>query len=163
MLKGDVLSYFSDPGEVYFPNGNIDLRYGIQASLVEAKDKEPTAFTVTTDQRSYYFRADSAASAKEWVKTLQKVIFRTHNEGDSVKISIPTENLIDVEESPVLEFADTIKLKVFTNDDTYAIDEVCLYYIQKKKKKKSLYKLHFLLLTSILSTSSPFSALEMMP
>ncbi|KAI5806302.1 hypothetical protein EDC01DRAFT_626384 [Geopyxis carbonaria] len=123
VLKGDVLSYFSDPGEVYFPNGNIDLRYGIQASLVESKDKEATAFTITTDQRSYYLRADSASSAKEWVKTLQKVIFRTHNEGDSVKISIPTDNLIDVEESPVLEFADTIKLKVLTNDDTFAIDE----------------------------------------
>lgn len=29
-----------------------------------------------------------------------------------------------VEESPVLEFADTIKLSVVDNDDTYAMDEV---------------------------------------
>jgi sterol 3beta-glucosyltransferase len=120
-----VLSYFVDPSELYFPNGHIDLRYGIQASLVESKDgKEPTAFTVTTDQRRYYLRADSAPSAKEWVKALQKVIFRSHNEGDSVKISIPVANVLEVEESPVLEFADTIKLKVVDNDDTYAIDEV---------------------------------------
>lgn len=52
------------------------------------------------------------------------MIFRSHNEGDSVKISIPVENVIEVEESPVLEFADTFKLKVVDNDDTYAIDEV---------------------------------------
>lgn len=120
-----MLSYFVDPSDLYFPNGHIDLRYGIQASLVDSKDgKDPTAFTVTTDQRKYYFRADSAPSAKEWVKSLQKVIFRTHNEGDSVKISIPVANVMGVEESPVLEFAETIKLNVVDNDDTYAIDEV---------------------------------------
>jgi sterol 3beta-glucosyltransferase len=120
-----VLSYFVDPSDHYFPNGHIDLRYGIQASLVDSNDgTDPTAFTVTTDQRKYYFRADSAPSAKEWVKSLQKVIFRTHNEGDSVKISIPVANVMGVEESPVLEFAETIKLNVVDNDDTYAIDEV---------------------------------------
>lgn len=125
ILKGDVLSYYTNPSELYFPNGNIDLRYGLQASVVEAKDsKDSVMVTLSTDQRKYYFRADSAASAKEWVKSLQKVIFRSHNEGDSVKISIPVENVIEVEESPVLEFADTFKLKVVDNDDTYAIDEV---------------------------------------
>ncbi|PWW72120.1 Glycosyltransferase Family 1 protein [Tuber magnatum] len=124
ILKGDVLSYYTNPSDLYFLNGNIDLRYGVQASLVEGKGKEGTVtFFVTTDQRKYYFKADSVASAKEWVKALQKVIFRSHNEGDSVKISIPVGNVIEVEESPVLEFADTFKLKVVDNDDTYAIDE----------------------------------------
>ncbi|CAZ83690.1 unnamed protein product [Tuber melanosporum] len=124
ILKGDVLSYYTDPSDLYFLNGNIDLRYGVQASLVEGKGKEGTVtFIVATDQRKYCFKADSAASAKEWVKALQKVIFRSHNEGDSVKISIPVENVIEVEESPVLEFADTFKLKVVDNGDTYAIDE----------------------------------------
>ena len=87
-------------------------------------DKDPTAFTVTTNQRKYFFRADSVPSAKEWVKSLQKVIFRSHNEGDSVKISIPIANVIGVEESPVLDFAETIKLNVVDHDDTYAMDEV---------------------------------------
>lgn len=77
-----------------------------------------------TDQRTYYFKADSATSAKEWVKHLQKVIFRSHNDGDSVKISIPVENVIDIEENPVLDFADTVKIRVIDNDETYAIDEV---------------------------------------
>ncbi|RPB15250.1 UDP-Glycosyltransferase/glycogen phosphorylase [Morchella conica CCBAS932] len=124
ILKGDVLSYYTNPSDLYFPNGNIDLRYGLQASVVEAKDpKDSVMVTLSTNERKYYFRADSSASAREWVKSLQKVIFRSHNEGDSVKISIPVENVIEVEESPVLEFADTFKLKVVDNDDTYAIDE----------------------------------------
>lgn len=127
ILKGDVLSYFVDPSDLYFPSGNIDLRYGISASVAESKEKgkDVMSFSIVTHQRVYNFKADSAASAKEWVKILQKVIFRSHNDGDSVKISLPVENIIDVEESPVIEFAETLKIRVVDSDETYAIDEVC--------------------------------------
>ncbi|KAL9003772.1 MAG: hypothetical protein Q9188_003377 [Gyalolechia gomerana] len=124
-LKGDVLSYFADPSDLYFPSGNIDLSYGISASLMETKEKskDTTNFTVVTNQRVYHFKADSPSSAKEWVKTLQKVIFRSHNDGDSVKISLPIENVIDIEESPVIDFAKTLKIRVIDSEETYAIDE----------------------------------------
>ncbi|KAI9843091.1 MAG: Sterol 3-beta-glucosyltransferase [Sclerophora amabilis] len=124
-LKGDVLSYYLDPSQLYFPSGNIDLRYGISAthSASKEKGKESTHFSVTTNQRSYFFKADSPTSAKEWVRTLQKVIFRSHNDGDSVKISLPIENVIDIDDSPVLDFAETFKIRVVDNDETYAIDE----------------------------------------
>lgn len=125
-LKGDVLSYFSNPSDLFFPAGNIDLRYGISASLVGEKDKHKTCkdFSLTTDHRTYHFKADSHTSAKEWVKNLQRVIFRSHNDGDSVKISLPIENVIDVEESPVVDFAETLKVRVVESGDSYAIDEV---------------------------------------
>lgn len=122
-LKGDVLSYYRDPQDLYFPSGTIDLRYGISASVTD-KDKENIHFAVTTHQRTYNFKADSVQSAREWVKALQRVIFRSHNEGDSVKISLPIENVIDIEETQMLDFADTCKIRVIDNDETYAIDEV---------------------------------------
>jgi len=127
-LKEDVLSYYADPSNLYFPSGHVDLRYGISAQLAEPRDKgrDVRDFTVTTDNRTYHFRADSATSAREWVKTLQKVIFRSHNEGDSVKISLPIENVIDIEESPMIEFAETFKIRVVESGETYAIDEVSL-------------------------------------
>ncbi|KAL9587665.1 MAG: hypothetical protein Q9212_000119 [Teloschistes hypoglaucus] len=125
VLKGDVLAYFTDPSDLYFPRGNIDLTYGISASLDETKEKgrDTSSFSVVTNQRTYHLKADSHSSAKEWVKTLQKVIFRSHNDGDSVKISLPVENVIDVEESPVIDFAKTLKVRVVDSDETYAIDE----------------------------------------
>ena len=124
-LKGDVLSYYSDPSDLYFPSGNIDLRYGISANVVDKeKGKDATHFTVVTHQRKFNFKADSVPSAKEWVKALQKIIFRSHNDGDSVKISLPIENIIDIEESQIIDFADTCKIRVIDNDETYAIDEV---------------------------------------
>lgn len=128
VLKGDVLSYYADPANLYFPSGHVDLRYGISASLTQTKaqDSDVKDFQVTTDQRTYHFRADSAASAKEWVKSLQQVIFRSHNAGDSVKIAFPIESVIDLEESPMAEFAETFKIRVLDNNETYAIDEVSI-------------------------------------
>ncbi|KAK4992859.1 Sterol 3-beta-glucosyltransferase [Elasticomyces elasticus] len=142
-LKGDVLSYFSNPAEVYFPAGNIDLRYGISAELIHDKDKakDTTAFSVVTNKRTYHFRADSAPSAKEWVKQLQKVMFRSHNDGDSVKISLPTENVIDVEETSALDFAETVKIRVIDNDETYAIDEYYFSFFSFAKDALNVLKI----------------------
>ncbi|KAF2457596.1 UDP-glucose:sterol glycosyltransferase [Lineolata rhizophorae] len=125
VLKGDVLSYYLHPTDRYFLSGTIDLRYSISAALTEPKDKskEATGFSLTTDQRTYHFKADSASSATEWVRQLQKVIFRSHNDGDSVKISLPVDNIIDIEENAVLDFADTVKIRAIDSDETYAIDE----------------------------------------
>lgn len=125
ILKGDVLSYYTSPSEQYFLQGNIDLRYGISASLSADKDKQKDCndFSVTTDHRTYHFRADTPASAKEWVQILQKTIFRSHNDGDSVKISLLIENIIDIDKSAVVEFAETVKIRVFENEESYAIDE----------------------------------------
>lgn len=130
VLKGDVISYYADAANPYFPSGNIDLRYGISAEVTKDKDKgkDSAYFSVTTDKRTYHFKADSVQSAKEWVKQLQKVIFRSHNDGDSVKISLPIDNIVDVEENPVIDFAETIKIRVIDNDETYAVDEVCRSY-----------------------------------
>ncbi|KAK7533162.1 sterol 3-beta-glucosyltransferase [Phyllosticta citribraziliensis] len=123
ILKGDVLAYYNNASDLYFPRGRINLRYAISASLIEHKDKgkEPVEFSVTTNQRTYEFRADSATSAKEWVKLLQKVIFKSHNDGDSVKIAIPLASVMDIEENRVLEDAETIKIRAVC--DEYAIDE----------------------------------------
>ncbi|KAI0018904.1 hypothetical protein F4780DRAFT_475884 [Xylariomycetidae sp. FL0641] len=121
-LKGDVLAYYRDASNLYFPHGQIDLRYAISANVVDP-DKEGVDFSVVTHTRTYHFRAESAPSAKEWVKSLQRVIFRSHAEGDSVKISLRIENVLDIEESQMIEFADTCKVRVIDNDETYAIDE----------------------------------------
>lgn len=118
-----MLSYYEGTANKYFPHGQIDLRYGITATVVD-KDKEGVHFTVETDHRTYFLRADTPQSAKEWVKSLQRVIFRSRNEGDSVKISLPIQNVLDIEEIQALDLADTCKLRVVDNGETYVVDEV---------------------------------------
>ena len=130
-LKGDVLSYYESPSEIYYPRGKIDLRYGISASVEDHKDY--AYFTVVTEQRTFHFRADSAQSAKQWVRVLQKAIFRSHNDGDIVKIVIPIDNVIDIEENQIIDFAETVKLRVFDNDETYAIEEYYFSFFNRAK------------------------------
>ncbi|QPG95439.1 Sterol 3-beta-glucosyltransferase [Epichloe festucae Fl1] len=139
-LKGDVLSYYRDSTNLYFPHGQIDLRFGISANVVD-KDKDGLQFNVVTSHRTYNFKADSAPSAKEWVKSLQRVIFRSHNEGDSVKISLPINNIIDVEETQMIEFSDTCKIRVIDNDETYAIDEYFFSFFNFGKEAINVLKI----------------------
>ncbi|KAI1082540.1 glycosyltransferase family 1 protein [Whalleya microplaca] len=139
-LKGDVLAYYRDASNLYFPHGQIDLSYAISANIDE-KDKDGLHFTVVTHHRTYYFKADSAPSAKEWVKSLQRVIFRSRNDGDSVKISLPISNVIDVEDSQMIEFVDTCKLRVIDNDETYAIDEYFFSFFSFGKEAINVLKI----------------------
>lgn len=122
-LKGDMLSYYPSQAQPYNLDGSIDLRFAITAELAADKDKEGRDFTINTESRVYHFRADSATSAKEWVKQLQKVIFRTRNDGDSVKICLPIKNVADVEANPVIDGSDTIKLCVVDNAEDFSVDE----------------------------------------
>ncbi|KAK7409119.1 Sterol 3-beta-glucosyltransferase [Neonectria punicea] len=139
-LKGDVLAYYRDSTNLYFPHGQIDLRYGISANVTD-KDKEGLHFSVVTHHRTYNFRADSGPSAKEWVKSLQRVIFRSHNDGDSVKISLPIENVIDIEDTQMIQFADTCKIRVIDNDETYAIDEYFFSFFSFGKEAINVLKI----------------------
>ncbi|KAI8627611.1 glycosyltransferase family 1 protein [Xylariaceae sp. FL1651] len=139
-LKGDVLAYYRDASNLYFPHGQIDLRYAISANVTD-KDKKAMHFSVVTHHRTYHFRADSAPSAKEWVKSLQRVIFRSHNDGDSVKISLPIENILDVEDSQMVEFADTCKVKVVDNDETFTIDEYFFSFFSFGKEAINVLKI----------------------
>lgn len=126
VLKGDVLSYYKNQSSPFSPRDVIDLRYGISAELSVAQDqtKESASFSVTTDAKAYHFKAETSSSASEWVKHIQKVIFRSRNNSDSVKICLPVDNVVDIEESNYPGFADTIKIRVIDNDETFAVDEV---------------------------------------
>ncbi|KAF7455509.1 Sterol 3-beta-glucosyltransferase [Pyrenophora tritici-repentis] len=133
VLRGDVLAYYTNPAEVYFPRNRINLQYAVSAEVIEStkKGEEETSFAITTDERRYLFKADSVASAKEWTKSIQKVIFRTHNEGNSVKISLPIQNVLEIEESSILDLANTVKVRVIDNDETFAIDEYFFSFFNK--------------------------------
>ncbi|KAH7129402.1 hypothetical protein B0J13DRAFT_598415 [Dactylonectria estremocensis] len=139
-LKGDVLAYYRDSTDLYFPHGQIDLRYGISANITDS-EKEGVHFSVVTHHRTYNFKADSAPSAKEWVKSLQRVIFRSRNDGDSVKISLPIENIIDIEDTQMMAFAETCKIRVIDNDETYAIDEYFFSFFSSGKEAINVLKI----------------------
>ncbi|KAK9371386.1 hypothetical protein V1509DRAFT_650976 [Lipomyces kononenkoae] len=162
VIKDNVFSYFNSASDVYFPVGTIDLRYAISVELADPTLTLATAgtdhvsFVLTTQTKKYHFRADSYTGAQDWIKDLRRGIFRSHNDGDSVKIVLPSENILDIEESPVLECANTIKIKVVDVDqgDTYAIDE---YFFSFFSNGKNAFKdlRDAVKLTTVSESSSP--------
>ncbi|TXT13065.1 hypothetical protein VHUM_01466 [Vanrija humicola] len=117
MLRDNVLSWYDSPNDPYFPRGNVPLQY---ASSCESLDG--TRFKLRTSERNYTFTADSEANATEWVRVIQKAIFKVQHEGESVKIVIPLEAVFDIERNPTLEFAETIEVKVVDPEDAMSMD-----------------------------------------
>lgn len=71
--------------DLYFPSGNVDLRYALNVEMNE-RDGKHKEFNLFTLNRVYHLRADSSASARQWVKQIQKVIFKSRNQGNNVKV-----------------------------------------------------------------------------
>lgn len=105
ILKNDVLSWYESTSDPYFPKGNISLQY---ASSCDPIDEN--RFKLRTAERNYTFTADTEEGRDSWIDAIQKVMFKTQHEGESVKLIIPLEVVLEVERSPTLEFAETIEV-----------------------------------------------------
>lgn len=53
---------------------------------MDIRDSKEKDFKLITVNRVYHLRADSTSSAKMWVKQLQRVIFKSRNQGNNVKV-----------------------------------------------------------------------------
>ncbi|KAI9139660.1 hypothetical protein BKA69DRAFT_1084373 [Paraphysoderma sedebokerense] len=88
VLKGSVLSWYSNPQDIYYPVSNIDLK--TVSSVVSAG---PTTFKVSTLSKTYTFQTTSPQALKEWIKSLNEVVFRCKFDGEEVKIVLPMQNI----------------------------------------------------------------------
>ncbi|KAI5790684.1 sterol 3-beta-glucosyltransferase [Peziza echinospora] len=140
ILKGHVLSYYKDPKNTYFPSGHIDLRNCDKAETATEKGVETEFFTLRSAQRDFKFKADSAPSRKQWITALNKSIDRWKNEGDSVKILLPIKDIELVEETSVLEFADTIKLN-FVDKEEHIFDDYSFSFFSFGKEALKLLRI----------------------
>jgi len=113
---------------------------------MDERDEKHKGFNLFTMNRVYHLRADSNASARQWVKQLQKVIFKSRNQGNNVKviilfeavvniqISIPIANVLEVEEVHLLGSSDTLKMTVVDNDETFAMSEFYFSFFSRTRE-----------------------------
>ncbi|KAF9984522.1 Sterol 3-beta-glucosyltransferase [Mortierella antarctica] len=112
ILKNDVLSRYADQTEVYYPIKSIDLRDALSA---EPSTRNELAFYIYTTTRRYKFKTDSELARTDWVKAVQKSIFHTKTDEESVKISIPLIKVEAVELNPT-SFTDTVRISIRDDD-----------------------------------------------
>ncbi|KAF9090862.1 Sterol 3-beta-glucosyltransferase [Mortierella sp. GBA35] len=112
ILKNDVLSYYSDQSEAYYPIKSLDLKDALSA---EPSLGNELAFYIHFPTRRLKFKTDSELAREDWVKAIQKSIFHAKMNEDNVKISIPLSYVVDIEMNPT-SFVDTIQLTVKDGD-----------------------------------------------
>ena len=72
----------------YFPHGVVDLRYTISCEIVD-----PKSFRLRTSQKTVRLSTDSTTNRDEWIKAIRKVVFKAQNQGDSVKVRTPRDDV----------------------------------------------------------------------
>lgn len=118
VLKGDVLSYYSNQADTYFPRNAIDLRSGISTELKAPEADSSTRFSIITPEQTYELRAEDNATAEEWIEQIKKVTFRSHHSGDSIKLKIPLRDVIEIEDACLGQLANMLSIKFMPADDS---------------------------------------------
>ncbi|CAO0794017.1 unnamed protein product [Mucor circinelloides] len=124
-INEDVLTWFESSTDSYSPLGKIDLKYAI---AVRQSTKRKYGFRVVTMDKTWHFQADTNAAVIEWTNALQKAIFRAKNNGSSLKITLPFENILDVEQTEAFEFQKFLKIRAVGIDDSFVMDEYYFAY-----------------------------------
>lgn len=121
ILRGRALSWYDSQRDPYFPQDHIDLR---DVMATTPSTKHPRHFKVQTPYRTFVFGVESEEGRDEWVSAIQRAAFRAQNAGESVRVSIPLEAIVDVESAANPEHSDTVSLQVVdTEADDFALDE----------------------------------------
>ncbi|KAH8921875.1 glycosyltransferase family 1 protein [Atractiella rhizophila] len=137
VLKDHVLSWYSNSTEIYFPDGDIDLRY---CNAVEPSQTHPHHFKVHVGSKIYHFSTSSPTSRAEWIKSIKKVIFRAQNSGESVKISIPLEAVVDVDVAVAVVGTEAMRIRVYDVEEGWSLDDYFFAYIDDIEEKVDMIK-----------------------
>ncbi|CDO92746.1 unnamed protein product [Kluyveromyces dobzhanskii CBS 2104] len=145
VLKGHTLSFHNSSTELYFPLLNVDLRE-ISAVRIDLSEANSTKFELNVNEQSLIFKADSFHSARHWVSSIKKQMFAfQHSETNTMTVKIPLQNILDLEETNILDRSGTLRIRALENSSTYAVDEYFFVFFKgsaqaMKQKVNSLLK-----------------------
>ncbi|KAI8148737.1 hypothetical protein BJV82DRAFT_196949 [Fennellomyces sp. T-0311] len=130
-LKNDVLEWHESATDMYSPKGKVDLK---DALAVRTSKKREHGFKIITMNKTWHIQADTHAAMLEWINMLQKAIFKAKNAGNSVKVSLPFENILDIEQTEAFEFQQFIQIRAVGIDDSFVMDEYYFAYFTDAKE-----------------------------
>ncbi|KAI8989278.1 hypothetical protein BDB01DRAFT_531974 [Pilobolus umbonatus] len=124
-IKGDILAWYESSADTYSPIGKIDLKYVL---TVRQSNKKKFGIKIVSMDKTWYLQADTNAAVIEWTNALQKAVFRAKNKGSSLKIKLPFENILDIEQTEAFEFQRFLKIRAVGIDDSFVVDEYYFAY-----------------------------------
>ncbi|KAG2219054.1 hypothetical protein INT45_008898 [Circinella minor] len=130
-LKEDMLAWYGNATDMYSPKGKIDLK---EVLVVRTSKKREHGFKIITMNKTWHFQADTYAAMLEWMNMLRKAIFKAKNTGNSVKITLPFKNILDIEQTEAFEFQQFIQIRAVGIDDHFVMDEYYFAYFTDAKE-----------------------------
>lgn len=96
------------------------------------------------------------------MNVFHKAIFRAKNTGNNLKISLPFENIIDIEQTEAVEFQQFLQIRAVGIDDSFVVDEVTLeIYNIVAGNHINMLPVHSTILPTLTTREEPSNALEM--
>ncbi|KAI9267385.1 hypothetical protein BY458DRAFT_209439 [Sporodiniella umbellata] len=142
-INDDVLAWYESSKDNYSPQGKIDLKSILD---IHQSTKKEYSFKIVTTTKTWCFKADTKASVIEWTNALQIAIFKANNHGPNLKITLPFQNILDIEQTEAFEFQKFLKIRAVSADDSFVMDEYYFSYFGDIegtfKKLKSEWKNH---------------------
>ncbi|CEG67174.1 hypothetical protein RMATCC62417_03641 [Rhizopus microsporus] len=124
-IQNDVLAWYENPTDNYSPLGKIDLK---SILAIRQSVKRKYGFRIKTTTKNWHFQADTKAAMIEWTNALQKAIFKANNSGSNLKIVLPFQNVLDIEQTEAFEFQKFLKIRAVGIDDSFVMDEYYFSY-----------------------------------
>ncbi|KAI8373124.1 uncharacterized protein BYT42DRAFT_500835 [Radiomyces spectabilis] len=124
-LDNDALPWYESATDLYSPLGKIDLK---DVLAVRQSRKRTHGLKITTTNKTWHLQADTRAGLIEWLNVLQKAIFRAKHHGANLKVSLPFENILDIEQTDAFEFQQFLKIRAVGIDDPFVMDEYYFAY-----------------------------------
>ncbi|KAI8391677.1 uncharacterized protein BYT42DRAFT_610878 [Radiomyces spectabilis] len=112
-LQNHVLSWYESAENRYHPIGSVNLKHVTQ---IRKSRTRSFGFKLITLDHRYSLTADSEVSQKEWMDELQRAVFMAKNAGNTVRIMLPFDKIINVEKPAVFDFAEYIKITIMDPD-----------------------------------------------
>ncbi|KAI7907052.1 uncharacterized protein BX663DRAFT_126346 [Cokeromyces recurvatus] len=144
-LNEDALTWFESSTDSYSPLGKIDLKSVIS---IKQSTRRRYGLRIVTMDKTWYLQTDTNAAMIEWTNALQKAIFRAKHGGNSLKITLPFEKILDIELTEAFEFQKFLKIRAVGIDDNFVMDEVCQTNKKgiEKKRGASFFNIGFVVL-----------------
>lgn len=125
VLKDDVLNFYENSTELYYPLGGIHLR---NATSVERSKSRELGFKIIVKSKKFHLQADTETALQEWMKAIKASIFRAKNEGDDVRIVLPYNCIKTVEHNKTFSLTDTVRVRVVDEDMLVTEDYFFSYF-----------------------------------
>lgn len=142
VLRTGSLLWFEDPSDAYFPAGLLSLNLMSEIRIVP---EAPEKFCIESiEGKIYTFKADSRNAAHEWVKAIEKEIFKARNTNTvpCVVVRIPLKNLISLKTLKPLNFVDVVELQAIThgsaNPTETQVNKFIFAFFSDQKNVKSI-------------------------